>query len=65
MARQRRNMHYQDLARLALVYMNKGKIGDKGNISEEYIKAALIKAIDNATTGHRDIIHGNGYGYQI
>ena len=55
----------RDLARLALVYMNKGKIGDKRYISEEYIKAASSKQIDNATTGHRDIIHGNGYGYQI
>jgi CubicO group peptidase (beta-lactamase class C family) len=55
----------RDLARLALVYMNKGNIGGKQYISEDYVKEAASKQIDNAPTGHRDYMHGNGYGYQI
>ncbi|NLC43919.1 MAG: serine hydrolase [Clostridiales bacterium] len=55
----------RDLARLALLYMNKGNIGGKQYLSEEYIQEASSKQIDNAPTGHRDYIHGNGYGYQI
>jgi len=55
----------RDLARLALVYMNKGTIGGKQYLSREYIEAATSKQIDNAPTGHKDYMHGNGYGYQI
>lgn len=55
----------RDLARLALVYMNGGKIGGKQYLSEEYVKAASSRQIDNSQTGHRDYVHGNGYGYQI
>ncbi len=55
----------RDIARLALVYMNHGRIGGKQYLSEEYVKAATSRQIDNMTSGHRDYMHGNGYGYQI
>ena len=55
----------RDLARLALVYMNNGRIGGKQYLSEEYVKAATSRQIDNMASGHRDYMHGNGYGYQI
>jgi CubicO group peptidase (beta-lactamase class C family) len=55
----------RDTARLALLYMNKGRIGDRQYISEEYVQAAASRQIDNAVSGHRDYMHGNGYGYQI
>lgn len=55
----------RDLARLALVYMNNGNIGGKQYLSEEYVRAASSRQIDNSPTGHRDYMHGNGYGYQI
>jgi CubicO group peptidase (beta-lactamase class C family) len=55
----------RDLARLALVYMNKGNIGGRQYLSEEFIKAATSRQIDNAATGYRDYKNGNGYGYQI
>jgi len=55
----------RDLARLALVFLNNGKIAGKQYISEEYVKAASSRQIDNAPSGHRDYMHGNGYGYQI
>ncbi|HHY82878.1 MAG TPA: serine hydrolase [Clostridiales bacterium] len=55
----------RDLAILAVLYMNNGNIGGRQYISEEYVKAATSRQIDNAPTGHRDYLHGNGYGYQI
>jgi hypothetical protein len=45
--------------------MNNGRIGGKQYLSEEYVKAATSRQIDNMTSGHRDYMHGNGYGYQI
>ena len=50
----------RDLARLALVYMNNGRIGGKQYLSEEYVKAATSRQIDNMASGHRDYMHGNG-----
>ncbi|HCS75218.1 MAG TPA: hypothetical protein DIW17_15250 [Clostridiales bacterium] len=55
----------RDLARLALLYMNNGNIGGKQYLSEKYVQAASSKQIDNSPTGHRDYMHGNGYGFQI
>lgn len=55
----------RDLARLALLYLNKGNIGGKQYLSREYVKAATSRQIDNCTNGHRDYMSGNGYGYQI
>jgi CubicO group peptidase (beta-lactamase class C family) len=55
----------RDLARLALLYLNNGKIGDKQYLSREYIQAATSRQIDNCTNGHRDYMSGNGYGFQI
>ena len=50
----------RDMAKMALVCMNRGRWGDKQLISKEYIAAATSKQIDNS------FIHGNnGYGYQI
>jgi len=55
----------RDLARLALLFMHNGKLGGKQYLSKEYVQTATAKQIDNSPTGHRDYVHGNGYGYQI
>jgi CubicO group peptidase (beta-lactamase class C family) len=49
----------RDMAKLAYVCMNKGRWEDKQLISEEYIRAATSKQIDNSIQG------SHGYGYQI
>jgi len=49
----------KDMAKLAYVCMNKGRWDDKQLISEEYIRAATSKQIDNSILGYW------GYGYQI
>ncbi len=49
----------KDMAKLAYVCMNKGRWKDRQLISEEYIRAATSKQIDNSILG------SNGYGYQI
>lgn len=54
-----------DLARFALVFLNGGQVNGKQYISNEYVKAATSRQIDNCTSGHRDALHGHGYGYQI
>ena len=55
----------RDLARLALLYLHHGKLGGKQYLSKDYVQAATTKQIDNAPTGHKDYVHGHGYGYQI
>lgn len=55
----------RDLARFASVFLNGGCAGGKRYLSEAYVKAATSKQIDNCVSGHRDFMHGNGYGYQI
>ncbi len=49
----------RDMTKLAYVCLNKGKWGDQQLISEDYIKAATSKQIDNSLGGN------HGYGYQI
>lgn len=49
----------RDMAKLAYVCMNQGRWGDAQLISEEYIREATSKQIDNSMTGNE------GYGYQI
>lgn len=49
----------RDMARLAYVTMNNGCWDDTQLISQEYIKAATSKQIDNSLIGE------SGYGYQI
>jgi len=56
----------RDLAKFALLWMNGGKWEGKQLISEDYVKAATSRQIDNCITGWRDgAIYGYGYGYQI
>jgi hypothetical protein len=54
----------RDLARFALVFLNKGNINGKQLISEEFIKAATTRQIDNNPIGH-EAEKLYGYGYQI
>jgi CubicO group peptidase (beta-lactamase class C family) len=54
----------RDFAKFALVFMNKGNINGKQLISEDYIKAATSKQIDNNLIGHESRLY-YGYGYQI
>jgi len=49
----------RDMAKLAYVCMKKGRWGDLQLISEEYVRAATTKQIDNSISGD------HGYGYQI
>ena len=55
----------RDAARLALVYMNDGRLGGKQLLSEKFVREATTRQIDNSPSGHRNYIQGNGYGYQI
>ncbi len=55
----------RDLARFASVFLNGGCAGGKRYLSEAYVRAATSRQIDNCVSGHRDFMHGNGYGYQI
>ncbi len=54
-----------DLARMARLVMLDGKWDEKQLLPAWYVKDAKSCLIDNDETGYRDIIHGNGYGYQI
>lgn len=49
----------RDMAKLAYVCMNNGRWNGEQLISEQYIRAATSKQIDNSMTGNE------GYGYQI
>jgi len=49
----------RDMAKLAYVCLNKGRWEDRQLISEEYIREATSKQIDNSIIGRQ------GYGYQI
>lgn len=55
----------RDAARLGLVYMGNGLIGETRYLSESFVREATTKQIDNSVSGHRNYIQGNGYGYQI
>lgn len=55
----------RDLARFALVFLNGGKVNGKQYLSEEYVKAATSKQIDNLGPEGVKMTHGHGYGYQI
>src|SRR5690625_1049692 len=49
----------KDMAKLAYICLNQGRWNNEQLISEEYIRAATSKQIDNS------IMHREGYGYQI
>ncbi|MDA0745723.1 MAG: serine hydrolase [bacterium] len=49
----------RDLAKVALVCMNRGRWGDEQVLPEDYVVAATSRQIDNSIRGHC------GYGYQI
>lgn len=55
----------RDLARFALLFMEKGEVDGKRYLSEEYIRAATTKQIDNAGGSDDREVSGQGYGYQI
>ena len=54
-----------DLARLAQIYLDGGKVHGEQLLPKDYAEAAVSRQIDNNTTGHLDLAHGHGYGYQI
>ena len=54
----------RDLARLGMLYLNNGRVGDKQILSEGYVKAATSKQIDNNPEGH-EMNYRFGYGYKI
>ena len=54
----------RDLASFARFVMNYGKWNGKQLLSEEYLRKATSKVVDNVTTPHEGIFH-KGYGYQI
>lgn len=58
----------RDLAKIALLVMNKGKHEGEQLISQDFIQKATSKQIDNYfdfITMEEDIEHQQGYGYQI
>lgn len=55
----------RDLARFALIFMGMGEVGGKRYLSEEYVRAAASKQIDNAAAVADREVSGHGYGYQI
>ncbi len=54
----------RDLAKFALVFLNGGKYNGKQLISEDYIKAATTKQIDNNPESTNSPWN-HGYGYQV
>ena len=54
-----------DLARLAQIYLDGGKVHGEQLLPRDYAEAAVSRQIDNNTSGHLDLAHGHGYGYQI
>ncbi len=54
----------RDMAKFALVFLQGGKFGGKQLISEEYVKKAVSKQIDNDVLGD-GTLWSAGYGYQI
>ena len=55
----------RDLARFALLVANDGVFDGKELLPSAYVREAKASQIDNATSGHRSLIGGRGYGYQI
>lgn len=57
----------RDLARFALLFAHGGRVGGKQYLSEDYVRAATSKQIDNLrdSGGKVDSCAGHGYGYQI
>nr|MBQ4319416.1 serine hydrolase [Clostridia bacterium] len=56
----------RDLARFAMLFANGGVVGGKRYLSEQYVKEATSKQIENLGSGAKpDACSGNGYGYQI
>lgn len=54
-----------DLARLAQVYLDHGMVNGEQVLPRDYAEAAVSRQIDNNVSGHIDLLHGHGYGYQI
>ena len=54
-----------DLAKLAFVYLRGGKVNGEQLLSEEYVKEATTKQIENNVHGFNRIFENCGYGYQI
>ena len=55
----------RDLARFALVFLNRGVVNGKRYLSEDYISQATSKQIDNTSPEGVDMTHSLGYGYKI
>ncbi len=56
----------RDLAKFAQLFLDGGRYNNRQLLSEEYVRAAVAKQIDNKTAGFDDdTCHSFGYGYQI
>ena len=55
----------RDLARLGQIYLDKGEVHGKQILPRDFAEEAVKRQIDNNTSGHLDLVHGYGYGYQI
>ncbi len=55
----------RDLARLAYLWLNKGKFNGKQYVPEDYILDGSSNLIDNCLLGHHCHYHHYGYGYQV
>jgi hypothetical protein len=55
----------RDLARLALLFLNGGRVNGRQVIPEDYVCAATTRQIANEIDLSIDTCHGYGYGYQI
>ncbi len=55
----------RDLARLAYLWLNKGKFNGKQYIPEDYIVDGSSNLIDTCLLGHHCHYHHHGYGYQV
>ncbi len=54
-----------DLAKYAFIFLRGGNVNGKQFISEEYIKAATSKQIQNNSFGYNRLFENLGYGYQV
>ena len=55
----------RDMARFALLFTQNGVVGGKRYLSEEYVREATSKQIDNAGANGDNGVTGFGYGYKI
>lgn len=55
----------RDMATFARLIMNNGMWNGKRLVSEDYIKLATSRIVDNHQSSFNDLFHSQGYGFQI